>query len=68
MRNYSGFAGFRNTDERFTAYTHEQEYLLVEGLKVYVLDVEPNVEFINTRAGLGRWNGAKVTVVYLQVF
>ena len=40
IRNYTGFQGFRLSDKRYSVYPSEQEYLLVEGLVVYVLDVE----------------------------
>ena len=42
VNNYYGTCAFRMTDERFTAFPYEQEFLLVEGIKVRVLDIEDN--------------------------
>ena len=67
IRNTSGFCGFRMTDDRFSVYPHEQEYLLMEGFRVFILDVEEGVQIENdTTEVLKKYNGAKVTVVYLQ--
>ena len=48
VRNYRGFSGFRMSDERYTAYPQEQEYLLQEGFRVYALDVENDFVINNT--------------------
>ena len=39
IQNYDGFCGFRMTDKRYSMYPSEQEVLLMEGFRVYVLDV-----------------------------
>ena len=55
------------TDDRFSVYPHEQEYLLMEGFRVWILDVEDGVQIENdTTEVLKKYNGAKITVVYLQ--
>lgn len=40
VRNYLGFHAFRMNDERFTAYPQEQEFLLMEGIFLWVMKVE----------------------------
>ena len=40
VRNYLGFHAFRINDERYTAHPYEQEFLLMEGIFVWVLKVE----------------------------
>ena len=37
--NYNGFKGFRVDDSRWSVYPQEQEYLLMEGFQIFVLDV-----------------------------
>ena len=39
IENDDGFEGFRMTDKRYSMYPSEQEVLLMEGFRVYVLDV-----------------------------
>lgn len=40
VRNYLGYHAFRMNDERYTAYPQEQEYLLMEGIFLWVMKVE----------------------------
>jgi len=40
ITNYDGFRGFRVNEPNYSAFPHEQEYLLCEGFKVTVLGSE----------------------------
>jgi len=40
VRNWSGFNGFRMNRPQFSAHYHEEEVLLFEGFKVFVLQIE----------------------------
>lgn len=40
VRNYLGFHAFRMNDDRYTAFPQEQEYLLMEGMFLWVMKVE----------------------------
>lgn len=65
IRNYNHFSGFRLNDKRFTPYPEEEEYLLMDGFWIYVLDVEDNYEIVNKHKAFQKFNGKKITVVYL---
>ena len=54
------------TDSRFSAYPSEQEYLLMEGFVVYVLDVEDGFVIKNNNPGVKNYNGRNITLIYLQ--
>jgi len=62
IRNYKGFSGFRNNDGRYSAFPCEQEYLLIEGTKIYILSIQENF-VIESNYNL-RFNGNKLTVIY----
>jgi len=66
--NKNGFNGFRLTDSRYTPFPHEQEYLMMEGYYVYVLDIVQNVQIANTNGDMIKYNNKKITVVYLQSY
>ena len=54
------------TDKRFSAYSaDEQEFLLMEGIMVYVLDIEEGFEIRNDLEDLQKYHGNKITVIYL---
>ena len=57
VRNWSGFSGFRLNRAQFSAHYHEDEILLFEGFKVFVLKVEENVAAKDL--------DTKITVVHL---
>jgi len=40
MRNYEGLSAFRLNNLKYSAYSEEKEYLLIEGFMVYVMEVE----------------------------
>ena len=65
IANVDGFQGFRLTDKRFSVYPEEQEFLLMEGFRVYVLDIEEGFEILNDHQDLQKYHGNKVTVIYL---
>ena len=47
INNFYGFKGFRLNDKRFSVYPEEQEFLLMEGFKVFVLDVQYGFKISN---------------------
>ena len=49
----------------YSAYSHEQEYLLMEGFWVKVLKIEEGVVIENDIPALHDYNGKTLTVVYL---
>ena len=51
--------------ENYTAYPFEEEFLLMDGCRVLVLDVEFDVRIVNKHANMARYNGQLVTVIYL---
>ena len=62
--NYCGFPGFRLSDSRYSAYPNEEEYLLVEGCPVRVLQIADMV-ITNSHPAVARYNGKTITVFYL---
>lgn len=40
VQNYHGYHAFRLDDEKYSAYPYEKEFLLAEGVEVYVMKVE----------------------------
>lgn len=40
MRNYLGYHAFRMSDDRYTAFPEEQEFLLMDGIFLWVIKVE----------------------------
>jgi len=61
--NYYGFFGFRLSDKRFSVYSGEQEYLLMEGFEVYVLGVEDGFKISNEF--LPKYDNKVITIIYL---
>jgi len=60
-----GYHGFRLSDKRFSVYPEEQEFLLMEGFQVYVLEIEQGFEILNYHQDLQKYHGLNVTVIYL---
>lgn len=63
--NKNGFEGFHLSNKNYSAYPHEQEYLLMEGIRVKPLKIEPDVVIRNTHNEINRFNGKVITIVYL---
>ena len=63
IQNYGGLRGFRLTKEKYSAFPHEQEYLLMEGLNVKVLKIQEDVKIQNNHSDLQNFNGKSVTVL-----
>ena len=40
VRNYLGYHAFRMSDDRYTAFPEEQEFLLMDGIFLWVIKVE----------------------------
>ena len=47
----------------YSAYPHEQEHLLMEGTRVWVLAIEHDVKIVNEH--LPQYNAKTVTIVYV---
>lgn len=54
------------TDERYTVFPNEQEYLFFEGMGFYIVDIDDDFEIKNKNKMMKKYNGKKVTVIYLQ--
>lgn len=65
IRNYEGFYGFRLSDERYSAFPAEKEFLLMEGFDVLIINVDNDYVIENKVPGLEAYNSKKVTIVYL---
>ena len=40
IQNYRNYPGFRLNQEEYTAYKHEEEVVLMEGIRMFVMEVE----------------------------
>lgn len=40
IQNYRNYPGFRMNKEDYTAYKHEEEVVLMEGIRMFVMKVE----------------------------
>jgi len=40
IQNYRNYPGFRMNKEEYTAYKHEEEVVLMEGIRMFVMKVE----------------------------
>ena len=52
FRNYKEFGGFRLNKPEYSAFPFEEEYLLMEGIDVWVLRVDENVVIKNETKAL----------------
>ena len=48
IKNHNGYLGFRLTTEQYSPYHQEQEYLLMEGFDIWILDIQADVVINNT--------------------
>jgi len=67
FQNYGSFSGFRLNQPEYSAFPHEEEYLLMEGIEVTVLAVDENM-VMNCKATTAvekMYDAQKVNVVYL---
>ena len=64
MRNYEPFVGFRQDTHLYSAYPHEQEVILREGLQVYVLDIS-QITINNTSSEFKAYKDQQITVIHL---
>jgi len=51
-------------DDRYTAYSYEQEYLLIEGFNLYLLDIEHDFTIQNKHNSLQRFDKKVITIIY----
>jgi len=47
FRNYSSLNGFRMNQAEYSCFPHEQEFLIQEGKKFYVVGIEENIMIKN---------------------
>ena len=40
IQNYKNYPGFRANTEDYSAYHHEKEIILMEGIRMFVMEVE----------------------------
>ena len=52
-------------NEAYTSFPNEREVLLPEGCSVYVLGIEKDKVIENPNKGYTKFNGRKITVIYL---
>lgn len=64
VRNYRGFAGFRLNTPYYSAHSQEDEYLLMDGLRMFVLKVE-DFAIDNADPDMADWQGKFITIVHL---
>lgn len=67
LQNYSNTAGFRVDDENYTAHFSDKEYLLKDGIQMWVLGLdEMYVENVDTEDALYKdFDGKKMTFIHL---
>lgn len=64
-QNYMSSQGVRLNNEAFTSYPGDQEMLLRQGCRVYVLQVQRNVVFKNDYTTYTEFNDQTFTIVHL---
>lgn len=68
MQNYYRFKGFRLNSPDFSAFAHEKEVILAEGIEFFILDVQEVVvdkKENEKREWAKPYYGKVLTVVYL---
>jgi len=63
IQNYYGFPGFRLTQENYSAFPYEQEYLLEEKMSTKVIEIEKDLIINNPK--LGTFKGCTISLVFL---
>jgi len=64
LQNYYGYKGFRLNLTRYSSHHFEEEVLLLEGIKMFVVHVEA-VPFQSEIDSLKKYNNNTITLVYL---
>ena len=64
--NYLELNGLLMNNEAWTAYPSEGEMLLMEGIRMYVFDIEYDHVVENMHEGMEFYNGKKITIIYLK--
>ena len=64
-QNYEAFPGFRLNNQGYTAYPEEEEVLLSDGCKVYILSVEEEFIIKNTSDSFKLFNNKKLTIIHM---
>ena len=62
LQNHIGFRGFRLNQPKYTPYPYEQEYLMMEGFEVKILNVDRDVSIDNGNVDV--FDGGVVTIIY----
>ena len=70
LSNYGGFRGFRLNQPEYSAFPHEEEFLLMEGIGVMVVAVDENMvmDCKTVDAVRNMYHGQTINVVYLYNF
>lgn len=64
MQNYYGFKGLRVNLTRYSSHHFEEEVLLMEGIKMFVVRVE-EITFKSEIDSMKKYNDKRVTLIYL---
>ena len=67
IKNFKHFYGFRLNNQNYSAYPQEQEYLFMEGMSAWILNVEDDVVIKNEHPHVQKFNGKPVTIVYFYI-
>ena len=64
MQNYYGFKGVRVNLTRYSSHHFEEEVLLMDGIKMFVVSVE-EVTFQSEIDSMQKYNDKRLTLIYL---
>lgn len=64
MQNYYGFKGVRINLTRYSSHHFEEEVLLMDGIKMFVVGVE-QITFQSEIESMKKYNDKQVTLIYL---
>jgi len=64
LQNYNGFKGFRLNKAKYSSHHHDEELLLLDGVTMFVVNVEELV-FETEVESLLQFNNKTFTIVYL---
>lgn len=53
------------SNQDYSAYPAERQFLLMEGCRVYVLAIQRKVKIENTHEGMHKFNKKEITIIHL---
>ena len=68
IKNYQSPRGILMTNEAYTAYPDEGEFLLMEGIDVHVLSIEHGYKLQSEFLQSTRFNGKTITIIHLFTY